>query len=170
MTFHCSELRLSIRKACWCFAVSQGCYRYQPKLSPENELISEWLIQLTSNQRNWGFGLCFLYLRNVKGFGWNHKRVYRIYCELELNMRIKPKKRIVREQPESLTIPEKINESWSMDFMHDQLADGRSVRLLNVNDDFNRALQDLTHVVYAERLRCQERKTQLADLLKALLQ
>jgi hypothetical protein len=34
---------------------------------------------LTDNHRNWGFGLCFLYLRNVKGFGWNHKRVYRIY-------------------------------------------------------------------------------------------
>jgi len=33
--------------------------------------------------------VCFLYLRNVKGFGWNHKRVYRIYRELELNLRIK---------------------------------------------------------------------------------
>ena len=95
-------------------------------------------MRLTSNQRNWGFGLCFLYLRNVKGFGWNHKRVYRIYRELELNIRIKPKKRIVREKPEPLTVPEKINESWSLDFMHDQLADGRTVRLLNVNDDFNR--------------------------------
>jgi putative transposase len=50
-------------------------------------------IRLAQNQRNWGFGLCFLYLRNVKGYGWNHKRVYRIYRELELNMRIKPKKR-----------------------------------------------------------------------------
>ncbi len=32
----------------------------------------------------WGFGLCYLYLRNVKGFGWNHKRVYRIYREFGL--------------------------------------------------------------------------------------
>jgi putative transposase len=132
------ENSLSIRKACGYFRVSQGCYRYEPKLSQENEIIEDWLIRLTSNQRNWEFGLCFLYLRNVKGFVWNHKRVYRIYCKLELNMRIKPKKRIVREQPESLAVPEKINESWSMDFMQDQLADGRSVRLLNVNDDFNR--------------------------------
>ena len=46
---------------------------------------------ITANQRNWGFGLCFLYLRNVKGFGWNHKRVYRIYRALELNLRIKPR-------------------------------------------------------------------------------
>ena len=44
--------------------------------------------EITHDQRNWGFGLCFLYLRNVKGFAWNHKRVYRIYRELELNLRI----------------------------------------------------------------------------------
>jgi hypothetical protein len=53
--------------------------------------------------------LCFLYLRNVKGHRWNHKRVYRIYRELELNLRIKPRKRIVREKPEPLAVPETIN-------------------------------------------------------------
>jgi len=79
-----------------------------------------------------------LHLRNVKGCGWNHKRVYRIYLELELNLRIKPKKRLVREKPEPLAVPEMINDSWSMDFMHDQLNDGRSYWLLNVIDDFNR--------------------------------
>ncbi len=82
--------------------------------------------------------MCFLHLRNVKGFGWNHKRVYRIYRELELNLRIKPKKRLVREKPEPLAVPAMINDSWSMDFMHDQLNDGRSYWLLNVIDDFNR--------------------------------
>ena len=50
---------------------------------------------LTEDKKNWGFGLCFLYLRNIKGFKWNHKRVYRIYKELELNMRIKPRRRLV---------------------------------------------------------------------------
>jgi len=93
--------------------------RYQPKLSSENQVIADWLIRLTHNQRNWGFGLCYLFLRNVKGFSWNHKRVYRIYRELELNLRIKPKKRLTREKPEALAVPESMNESWSMDFMHD---------------------------------------------------
>jgi putative transposase len=93
---------------------------------------------LTENKRTWGFGLCFLYLRNVQGYGWNHKRVYRIYCELELNLRIKPKKRLKRDKPEPLTVPDRPNETWSMDFMADQLADGRSIRTLNVLDDFNR--------------------------------
>ena len=54
--------------------------RYSPILSDENEEIADWLERLTANKRNWGFGLCFLYLRNVQGYGWNHKRVYRIYC------------------------------------------------------------------------------------------
>jgi putative transposase len=88
-----------------------------------NSEIADWLIRLAANQRNWGFGLCFLYLRNVRGYGWNHKRVYRIYRKLELNLRIKPKKRLVREKPESLVEPAANNQIWSMDFMHDQLSD-----------------------------------------------
>lgn len=130
--------QVSIRLACAAVGISETCYRYQPKLSGENDEIADWLIRLTDNQRNWGFGLCFLFLRNVKGFGWNHKRVYRIYRELELNLRIKPRKRLVRQKPEALAVPVAINECWSMDFMHDQLEDGRSYRLFNVIDDFNR--------------------------------
>ncbi len=41
-------------------------------------------------------------------------------------------------KPEPLSVPEAVNEVWSMDFMHDQLSDGRSFRLLNVLDDYNR--------------------------------
>jgi putative transposase len=129
---------ISIRLACDIFQVSQTCYRYSAKRNAENEEIADWLMRLTDNHRNWGFGLCYLYLRNVRGYGWNHKRVYRIYRELELNLRIKPRKRLVREKPEPLTVPTAINQVWSMDFMHDQLGDGRCFRLLNVIDDFNR--------------------------------
>ena len=107
--------------------LSESCYRYEPKQDAENALIADWLIRLTDNHRNWGFGLCYLYLRNVKSFGWNHKRVYRIYRELELNLRIKPRKRLVREKPEPLAVPEAINQVWSMDFMHDKLGDGRNL-------------------------------------------
>ena len=53
-------------------------------------------------------------------------------------MRIKPKKRLVRDKPETLEVPPTINEVWSMDFMHDQLSDQRSYRLFNVIDDYNR--------------------------------
>lgn len=129
---------IGIKFACQIFSISETCYRYTPKLSSENDEIADWLVRLTHNQKNWGFGLCFFYLRNVKGYGWNHKRVYRIYRELELNLRIKPKKRIVREKPVPLIVPDEINQCWSMDFMHHKLTDGRSFRLLNVIDDHNR--------------------------------
>ena len=62
-------------------------------------MIADWLVALTHAKKTWGFGLCFLHLRNVKGFKRNHKRVYRIYRELELHMRIKPRKRLQREKP-----------------------------------------------------------------------
>jgi putative transposase len=74
----------------------------------------------------------------VKEFRWNHKRVYRIYRELELNLRIKPKRRIKRDKPEALSVPVAINQVWSMDFMSDSLIDGRTLRTFNVIDDYNR--------------------------------
>ncbi len=124
--------------------ISECCYRYERKLSDENAEIADWLEKLADNRRTWGFGLCFLYLRNVKGFGWNcypaghvympkrGKRVYRIYCELELNLRIRPKKRLKRDKSDALAVPDAPNHTWSMDFMADQLADGRPILTLNV--------------------------------------
>ncbi|GAA4877755.1 hypothetical protein GCM10023333_08750 [Ferrimonas pelagia] len=96
---------ISIRFACRAFSVSECCYRYQPKLRDENTEISDWLIKLTEGENDWGFGLCFDYLRNVKGKPWNHKRVYRIYCELALNLRIWTRRRLKRNAPESLKEP-----------------------------------------------------------------
>ena len=100
--------------------------------------IADWLLRLTSTHKRWGFGLCYLYLRNVKRFTWNHKRVYRIYRELELNLRIKPRRRIKRDKPDPLGETTAINQVWSMDFMSDSLADGRLLRTFNVIDDYNR--------------------------------
>jgi putative transposase len=132
------EKDISIRLACDAFRISESCYRYMPKLQAENTQIADWLIRLTENNRNWGFGPSFLYLRNVKGYGWSRKCVYRIYKEPQLNLRIRPKKRMLREKPERLTVPQAQNQVWSMDLMQDQLSDGRCIRLHNLIDDFNR--------------------------------
>ncbi|MDR9498531.1 MAG: IS3 family transposase [Hydrogenovibrio sp.] len=129
---------VSIRLACDIFGISQTCYRHRPKQKSENGCIADWLLRLTTTNRRWGFGLCFDYLRNVKKFRWNHKRVYRIYRELELNLRIKPKRRIKRDKPDALSVPTAANQVWSMDFMSDALEDGRSIRTFNVIDDYNR--------------------------------
>ena len=133
-----TEYSTSIRLVCRGFGISESCYRYQAKLSNENAEIADWLLRLTETHKRWGFGLCFLYLRNMKGYGWNHKRVYRIYRELELNLRIKPKRRIKRDKPDALSVPTEKNQVWSMDFMSDSLMDGRAIRTFNVIDDYNR--------------------------------
>lgn len=59
---------LSTRLVCQAFGISETCFLYQALLCDENAEIADWLIKLTSTWRNWGFGLCFLHLRNVKGF------------------------------------------------------------------------------------------------------
>ncbi len=130
--------RLGGKVSCCTFQISETCYSYERKLSDENAQIADWLVRLTANRRSWGFGLCFSYLRNVKGFKWNHTQVYRIYCELKLNLRIKPKKRLKLPKPDELAVPDAPNQTWSMDFTADQRADGRGLRTLNVLDDFNR--------------------------------
>jgi len=92
--------RVTVRLACQAFKIS------------ENELIADWLLRLTTTHKQWGFGLCFMYLRNTKGFKWNHKRVYRIYKQLELNLRIKPRRKIKRDKPKALSVPLSINQTW----------------------------------------------------------
>jgi len=129
---------LSIRRSCELFGISKTTYSYTSKLNYDNERIAVILLELTNEHRTWGFQLCYLHMRNVLGLRFNHKRVYRIYCELCLNLRIKPKRRVKREKPERLSVAQFQNHIWSMDFMHDNLLDGRKYRTLNIIDDYNR--------------------------------
>jgi putative transposase len=113
-------------------SISATCFAYQAQLSDENALIADCLLRLTAAHKGWRFGLFFMFLCNSKGSQWNHKRVHRIYRDLELNLRIKPRKRIKRDNPEALSVPLAINEAWSMDFMSDSLKEVvRSVRSMS---------------------------------------
>jgi putative transposase len=120
------------------FWLSESCYRYSPKLKVENDQIGDVLIGLKQAHKIWGFDLCFLYIRKSKGYAWNHKRVYRIYRGLALNLRIKPRRRLARENPDELAVVEASNCSWSMNFIADRLSDGRVFHLLTVLDGLNR--------------------------------
>jgi putative transposase len=100
---------VSIRVVCDVLSISATCYFYKQNLVNENAEIEDWLKRLTTTHKRWGFGLCFDLLRNTKGFKWNHKRVYRIYRELELNLRIKPRSRIQRDESDALAVPAEIN-------------------------------------------------------------
>ena len=95
------------------------------------------LFKLADQYPRYGFGKLFPILRRL-GYPWNHKRVYRIYCELKLNLRRKGKKRLPSRNPEALRVPEEINQCWSADFMSDALWCGGRFRTFNLVDDFNR--------------------------------
>jgi len=85
----------------------------------------------------YGFRKVFIILRR-QGHQWNHKRIYRVYCFLNLNMRRKGKKRLPNRYPEPLVVPGDMNQCWSMAVMCDSLFCGRRFRTFNVVDDFNR--------------------------------
>ena len=84
-----------------------------------------------------GFWQCYHRLRKT-GHSWNHKRVRRVYRNMNLNVRRKAKYRLPERVKHKLGVATGINQSWSIDFMSDTLKDGRSFRLFNVIDDFNR--------------------------------
>ncbi len=100
-------------------ASARPVFATAPKLSDENERIADLLVGLTNAKKTWGFGPV-LPVSAQQGHGWNHKRVYRIYREQELNLRIKPRKRLKRDKPDALAVPESPNVVWSMDFMAGQ--------------------------------------------------
>ena len=77
---------------------------------------------------------------SLQGYGWNHKRLHRVYVQMGLNLRIKPKKRLPTREAHPLIQPDRANSCWSMDFMSDALVSGRAFRTFNVIDDFNREL------------------------------
>ncbi len=67
-----------------------------------------------------------------------HKRIYRVYTDMKLNIRRRFRKRLPVRVKKALHQPDAINEVWSVDFMNDALWDGRRFRLLNIVDDYNR--------------------------------
>ena len=122
--------------------LSSSVYYYKHKVDPDDAPIQDELTRLAEEHRRWGFWKMFHYMRG-KAMPWNHKRVYRIYTQLNLNIRRKPKKRLPSRMKESLYQPDSPNRVWSMDFMFDRLTNGRSFRTLNVLDDFNREVVNI---------------------------
>jgi putative transposase len=130
------EEQLSNRKACGLMGLSRTSYQYKRKAKDDGAL-QEALTALVTRHPSIGFWQCCYRLSN-KGHQWNHKRIYRVYTEMKLNIRRRAKKRLPERVKQPLTIPSAPNQVWSIDFMSDSLTDGRRFRLLNILDDFNR--------------------------------
>jgi len=111
-------------------------YQYRHRIKNDNQII-DLLRDLVEKHPSIGFWKCYHRLRR-QGYEWNHKRVYRVYTQMKLNIRRRAKKRLPARIKQTLFQPERINQVWSLDFMCDSLWDGKRYRLLNIIDDFNR--------------------------------
>ena len=127
---------MSLRRACGLMQIgpSSFYYRAQPR---SDQRLREALRALAVKRRRWGYRMLTEVLRR-NGFPDNHKRIYRVYREEGLQVQVRKRRKTARwrgSKPHRATGP---NQRWSMDFVSDQLADGRKFRSLTIVDDFTR--------------------------------
>ncbi len=94
------------------------------------------LRQLAAQRPRFGYRRLAALLRR-EGWSANHKRVHRLYCSERLGLHRKARKRLRRETP-PLVVAERVNQRWSMDFIHDSTAAQRPFRAFALVDDFRR--------------------------------
>jgi len=115
----------------------RSTYHYRSRRAGQAEL-SERIKEIAATRVRYGYRRIHLLLRRQ---GWlvNPKRVYRVYRELGLQLRNKtPKRRVKAKLREGRQPAVRANETWAMDFVHDQLATGRKLRVLTIVDTFSR--------------------------------
>jgi putative transposase len=89
--------------------------------------VIEALNVIVAKHGRWGFWKCHERLR-LDGHEWNHKRIWRIYCAMRLNLPRRARKPLVRPMQQPLRAPARPNEIWALDFMSDSLYQGRRFR------------------------------------------
>ena len=125
-------------KACAIVGLSRAAFykRSEPAAHRDGPLIEAINAIVEVNPR-WGFWKCFDTLR-LQGGRWNHKRVWRVYRQMGLNIPKRTKRRVPQRHPIPLQAGALVNQGWALDFMHDALYDGRRFCTLNVIDEANR--------------------------------
>ena len=127
---------LSERKACQVIGLSRSGLRYRCRRPERDKRLQEALLAKATVYPRYGYLMLHGLLKN-EGLVVNKKRTYRLYTEAGLQVRTKKRKKLHRPRI-PMILPTRANERWSMDFVHDQLADGRRFRVFNIVDDFSR--------------------------------
>lgn len=122
--------------ACDAATISRGSFYYQSKPNDDAEVKRQLELAIDKRPRR-GFPKLFDAICR-KGFMWNHKKVYRVYKDNELQLKHRKKQRIEASERKPMPVAGRLNEVWSIDFMSDSLSSGRPFRTFNVLDDFNR--------------------------------
>lgn len=123
-----------MQRACRVVAISRAAYYRNPQdRALRDAPVVDALNAVVAKHGRWGFWKCHDRLK-LDGHAWNHKRTWRVYCAMKLNLPRRTKKRLVRTF-QSLDAPALPNQIWSLDFMSDSLYQGRRFRTLNVLDE-----------------------------------
>jgi putative transposase len=132
-----AEKSVGVGRACRILSLNRSMFYYQ-SIKDDSE-VEDKLLELAERKPTRGFGHYYGLIRN-EGKPWNHKRVKRVYNKLRLNLRRKRKRRVPARVKQALTAALQINQTWSMDFMHDALENGRKVKVFNLIDECNREI------------------------------
>lgn len=127
---------ISQRRACRLAPISRKAIRYVPQRPAMDADLVARMKQLAEQYPRYGYLMLHELLRR-EGLVVNRKRTYRIYSNLGMQVRTKKRKKLVRPRI-PLEVPSGANQRWSLDFVHDQLADGRRLKVLNIVDDYSR--------------------------------
>ena len=132
------ESGLSICRACELTDIGRSTYYREPLdwRVADAAVIDAINEQLKKSPRA-GFWKCFKRMR-LKGYPFNHKRVYRVYCRMGLNLRRRTKRALPKRIATPLEVSMLPNKQWALDFMHDSLYCGKRFRTLNVIDEGTR--------------------------------
>ena len=129
---------VSVVRACLATGLSRsGYYRPEKDWRIADAAVINAINDVLKKSPQAGFWTCFGRLRFQK-YGFNHKRVYRVYCRLGLNLRRRIKHVLPKRTPQPLVVENKPNHQWALDFMHDTLYCGKRYRTLNVLDEGTR--------------------------------
>ena len=127
---------VSLRRACGLVKMSTSSFYYRAK-PREDEQLRSALKESAVRRKRWGYRMLTEVLRR-QGYTDNHKRIYRVYREEGLQVAVRRKRKTARWRGEKPAASLARNDRWSMDFVSDQLADGRKIRTLNIVDDHTR--------------------------------
>lgn len=128
---------VSLRRACRLVGLSSATCRYRRRGRSDNTALLASLQAHAAQRARFGYRRLHTLIER-DGILANHKRVHRIYREAGLQVRRRRRKRLTRTERLPLARPHGRGQCWSMDFMRDTLADGRTFRTLNIVDDFTR--------------------------------
>ncbi len=131
-----TERQFGVTRACGLIGMSRSLYGYRSR-RPACTGLQERIAEIAAQKRRYGYRRVYTRLRR-EGWAVNKKRVYRLYREAGLAVRRRKRKRIGLVERHPLPKPAAPNLSWSMDFIHDGLANGRRFRCLAIVDDFSR--------------------------------